>query len=69
MYTGNIPQQDNPIHPPTPYQDRLGLVHSGLSHTAALQIRNDNLATQLTEALQQNADLKRRIRELEGARR
>lgn len=68
MYTGNIPQQDKPTHPPTPYRDRLGLVHAGLSHTAALQIRNHNLMEQLTEALRRNAELERQVRELGASR-
>ncbi len=65
----SIPQQTTAIHPPIPYRDQLGLAHEGLSHTAALQIRNSNLSELLTEALQRNADLEQRIRELEGGGR
>ncbi len=63
-----ITQQATAIHSPTPYRDRLGLAHEGLSHTAALQVRNHNLSEQLTEALQRNAQLEQRVRELEASR-
>lgn len=49
-YTENIPQPGLAHYPISPYRDRLGLAHEGLSHTTALQVRNHNLVTQLTVA-------------------
>lgn len=67
-YIENIAHPPRGIHPPTPYRDRLGLAHAGLTHTAALQIRNHNLSEQLTEALRRNAELSQRVRELEACK-